>query len=199
MQFAIHHKHPRMAQAVLAAGCDVTIQKNPDLNTALHQACAIGAKDLVVNILKLKDQVKTQGVDQHEWNMLEAANLYGHTPLHTAAQTGSIDCIELLLDAGADVNAKNGDGSIPLHFACYNDHDNEVAIEKLIKAGSDVNALDNFDTTPLMVAAKKNQVKNTTVLLNAGADRTLTDEHGNDALYYAKQKDYGKVIEALSL
>ena len=46
-----------------------------DLNTALHQACVIGSNEVVQDLLKLKDKVTTQGVDNHEWNMIEAENL----------------------------------------------------------------------------------------------------------------------------
>lgn len=59
-----------------------------------------------------------------------------------AAQAGHLDIVNLLLDAGANIRARNGDQSTPLHFACYRDAENEAVISRLIKAGSDVNALD---------------------------------------------------------
>ena len=66
--------------------------------------------------------------------------------MHTAAQSGHLDCVNLLLNAGAKIDARNGDKSTPLHFACYCEPENEPVISKLIKAGSDVNAVDNVRT-----------------------------------------------------
>lgn len=44
----------------------------------------------------------------------------GLSPLHLAAQGGHIDVMELLLEAGADINAVDARGFTPLHFAiCY--------------------------------------------------------------------------------
>ncbi len=37
----------------------------------------------------------------------------GNTPLHQASFFGRIDCAGLLVEAGADVNAKNSIGAIP--------------------------------------------------------------------------------------
>jgi ankyrin repeat protein len=42
------------------------------------------------------------------------------TPLHMAAQSGSVDCIELLLQHGANIEATTSDGSTPLHIAAAN-------------------------------------------------------------------------------
>lgn len=39
----------------------------------------------------------------------------GATPLHLAANKGHIETIELLIDAGADVNATNKRGRSPIH------------------------------------------------------------------------------------
>lgn len=80
--FALFHNQPEIAEEVLAAGADVTIQKNPDLNTALHQACHIGATTIVKKLLKLKDKVTIQGVNNHEWNMVEAENMVRPTAHH---------------------------------------------------------------------------------------------------------------------
>lgn len=46
-------------------------------------------------------------------------DIKGKTPLHTACQTGGADCVSLLLDFGADINAKVTTGATPLHSCCY--------------------------------------------------------------------------------
>ena len=58
--------------------------------------------------------------------------------------------MQALLDAGADVEAKNDDGWTPLHAAAW--HDNSEALVALLEAGADVNARNNADSTPLSLA-----------------------------------------------
>ena len=67
--------------------------------------------------------------------------------LHLAAQGGHKEIAELLIAAGADVNAKNKYGTTPLHKAAFYGH-KEIA-ELLIANGVDVNAKKNNGRTPL--------------------------------------------------
>jgi len=47
-------------------------------------------------------------------------NLYDDLPLHVACARGSVDCAQLLLDAGTNVEDKNEDEQTPLHLAAIN-------------------------------------------------------------------------------
>jgi cytohesin len=63
----------------------------------------------------------------------------GGTPLHFAAGVGnSKDVAEVLIDKGADVNAKSKDDFTPLHNAAGRGH-KDIA-EVLIAKGADVNS-----------------------------------------------------------
>lgn len=46
----------------------------------------------------------------------------GATPLHRAAEIGSISCADVLLDFKADINAVNLVGETPFHVAALNQH-----------------------------------------------------------------------------
>ena len=59
--------------------------------------------------------------------------------------------LHLLLDAGADVDARDGRGRAALSYAAT--FGNRVAVHVLLAAGADPNAADDVGATPLMVTA----------------------------------------------
>ncbi|MBC8245718.1 MAG: ankyrin repeat domain-containing protein, partial [Verrucomicrobia bacterium] len=67
--------------------------------------------------------------------------------IHKAARVGHIEAVKQHLEAGTDVNAKDGGGWTPLHHAVEAGH-KEIA-ELLIANGADVNAKDKLGWTPL--------------------------------------------------
>jgi len=76
-------------------------------------------------------------------------------PIHNAARTGNIQAVKQHLDAGTDVDAKDGFGlgRTPLHFAAREGH--KKIVELLIDKGADMNAKANDGTTPLDMADDK--------------------------------------------
>jgi len=74
----------------------------------------------------------------------------GLTPLMFAARTGCIECAELLLDAGADINLTDPYGVTPLVVATLNLQNDFAAY--LVEKGADLNQWDLYGRTPLYVA-----------------------------------------------
>jgi ankyrin repeat protein len=59
--------------------------------------------------------------------------------------------MDALLSAGADVNARSTDGSLPIHDAAHGGH--VLTAETLLRHGADLNDRDHrYDATPLAVA-----------------------------------------------
>ena len=82
----------------------------------------------------------------------------GEFPLHAAIDhERDFEFIELLVDAGADVNLKDGTGATPLHTTVKL-LEKKDTILLLLEKGADVNALDNQGDTPLMTAAHHSSV-----------------------------------------
>jgi len=107
------------------------------------------------------------------------------TPLLGAAAGGYADAAAALLDAKADVNAKNWIDQTPLHFSAMGGF--KDLADLLIAHGADVNARDKNGDTPLYEAM--NQVpwhKEMAVLLLAhGADPNISDNAGETPLHEA--------------
>jgi hypothetical protein len=105
------------------------------------------------------------------------------TLLHWAAKKGYKDVAELLIAKGADVNAKNKNGSTPLHMAVEKGY-KDVA-ELLIAKGADVNAKDEYGSTPLHMAASSKYKDIVELLIAKGADVNAKDESGSTPLHEA--------------
>jgi ankyrin repeat protein len=78
----------------------------------------------------------------------------GVTPLHYAAAFGPLESVQMLLNAGANVNAQDDRHLAPLSFAVATEYPSLSIVRALIRAGAEVNTPDNFGDTPLDWAEK---------------------------------------------
>ena len=92
-------------------------------------------------------------------------------------------CFEMLIAAGADVNAKTSLGRTPLMRALIKHHGK--CVKMLIEAGADVNLEDVDGNTPLGSAALRGQLKYMELLLTLGADVNGRNKNGGTPLMYA--------------
>lgn len=109
---------------------------------------------------------------------VNARDVWGFTPLHSAAENATPAAVKALVQAGADVNAPlrsfgrgldSRGGRTPLHIAASNPNP-EVAAA-LIEAGADVAARSGIWTgTPLHLAARNPNPAVAALLLDAGAN-----------------------------
>ena len=106
----------------------------------------------------------------------------GATLLMHAAAFGSVEAVKLLLDSGADVNARNQLEATALLWAA----DQPEKARLLIEKGADVNARSKPGRTPLLVAANCPGCSETVKLLIAkGADVKTRDDHATSAVRLA--------------
>lgn len=85
--------------------------------------------------------------------------------------------------AGTDVNATQGDGTTPLHWAVYK-VDAEL-VDALLARGAKPDAANKYGSTPLAEAVKLADVRLTAKLLDAGADVEAANADGQTALMLA--------------
>lgn len=111
-------------------------------------------------------------------NVAQAGGAYeGCVPLEIAVDLGATAGITTLLESGADPNARNAaTGGTALHRA----REAEVA-RQLLDAGANPDAPDGLGRTPLMLRVRDGDRKTVRLLLQRGADPTLTDNAGDTA------------------
>ncbi|OWZ22175.1 hypothetical protein PHMEG_0003172 [Phytophthora megakarya] len=185
--------HRDIVEILLKADAELGALKTPDRNSPLHEAASTGDPDIMQ--LVLHKILEKPSVEADE--LINLQNQFGNTPLHNAARTGNPACVSHLLQAGARHSIKNVNGSIALHHACYSDHPNTEVVQALVEAGSDTNALDEQGCSPLIVAAKKNQTEAIDFLCKHGADITLKNSFGENAMHFAEVRNNSNAIHLL--
>ena len=120
----------------------------------------------------------------------------GTTALHWATYWDRVDMADLLIAAGAVVNAANDYGVTPLALAC--DNGSGAMVTHLLEAGADPNAARSTGETPLMTCARTGNLDAVNALLAHGAEPgTAESWHGQTALMWAAGEGHAEVARAL--
>ena len=98
------------------------------------------------------------------------------TALTWAISEGYHDIALTLIEAGADLNAQNGDGNTPLIRAACEGRTEVASV--LIKVGADLDIQNNDGYSALILAQRRGHIEIVEMLLDAGADRTLVTDFG---------------------
>lgn len=118
------------------------------------------------------------------------------TPLTLAIELKQKGFIKLLIKNGADLNVgRKSDGATPLILAAKMGE--YQLVNTLIGVGAKIDANDVNQNTALIMAAKENQEMIVKRLLSVGADVNATDDSGLTALKHAKERGYGKIVNAI--
>ena len=182
-----------------AATADVDMQRKyvNDLTRKVFEGARSGD---AVSLSKVLQEMNISERTTALETKMDAFVLYGNrfdrskiTPLIVSVQSGSLDCVQVLLNFKADIEGRSDDilifntcpfrGCTPLFVAAA--YENLDILSCLVKNGADVNATTNDNCTPLMIASKYNNVNAVTFLIEHGAKMDLKDKTGQTALHYA--------------
>ena len=128
---------------------------------------------------------------------LEERNEMSETPLIREAADGRAHLVLLLLEAGADRDAKqeNSLAFTAMNQAAYFGHAD--AMRHLLRFGADVNVVDGHGGTPLVAACLNGAVECVRMLLSNKADVNKATKNGTTPLHKAAIRGYDKIIRML--
>ena len=198
---AIRNRHKPIIECLLAHGAAVNgpvgAWRSPS-RTPLQQVCSLSEARSDIACLLLE-----HGADVDAMTARERS-----TPLTLASCSNTkLSIVQLLINAGADVNGSGGDRA-PLHYAA--EFGNFEALELFIQSGADVNILSlstqvnilsltpmPAGSTPLHCASARDRSDYITTLLAAGAGPNIANELGQTPLHIAAEKSHLSSVNKL--
>ncbi|KAI8514586.1 Unconventional myosin-XVI [Branchiostoma belcheri] len=117
------------------------------------------------------------------------------TALHVASVNGKTGVVKLLIQHGADVEARNEADRTALHWASGQGQTGVVKL--LIQHGADLEARDNDDRTALHWASRNGYTRIVELLIQHGADVGARDKNDRTALHVASLYEHTGVVELL--
>jgi len=116
--------------------------------------------------------------------------------LIVASKEGNIEIVKLLLDKGANVNAKDKRDGTALMIACVKGY--QTIVELLLdNKGADVNAKNNKGDNALMFTSMTGYQTIVELLLDKGADVNVTNQAGETALIAASKEGNIEIVKLL--
>jgi ankyrin repeat protein len=100
-----------------------------------------------------------------------------------------------LIENGADVNAGQGDGTTPLHWAVY--HVDTALTKLLLEHGAVPDVVNAYGSSPLAEAAKVGEPELVELLLDAGADVEAPNADGQTVLMLAARSGSTEIARQL--
>lgn len=104
-----------------------------------------------------------RGANPNQFESGENFGLIQATPLSEAAWRGHLECVKLLIGAGANVNAIDLEKWSALHFAAYHSNSPETC-SLLIQMGSDISLKTLYEQTALDLAKESQKYDNASII-----------------------------------
>jgi ankyrin repeat protein len=122
-------------------------------------------------------------------------NMQGSFPLFMAAENGHHLIVELLINAGADINRNSENEWSALSGAASYGHINVLRL--LIEEGANVNIEEVGGRTPLLIAAHNGHTEAVRVLIENGADVNTANNGGDSPLTASARRGHIQIVELL--
>lgn len=164
-----------VVQILIRSGADV-MSRDKAGNTPLMLACREEFTEVVIGILECTCSLGTTQDNNGINHLLDIRNYDGITCIHLAADRGNLGIVKILLEHGADCNAKEGkSGKTILHNACLNGNTELVRMLTKLKM-CNINCKTYDGLTPFDLARARSHDTICMVLAAAGARYGYEDQ-----------------------
>lgn len=220
---AAYHSHADVVEMLLTCGAKLD-EESGRYGTAIYAAASSGKTGVMEALLEKGADPNLTGSNtetplfvassrryskavnlllQHSANPNIQCTLHGHrgskyinAPLYAVSTFGDVELLELLLQNGADPNARGGYYSSALIVASV--HGFATAALVLLKHGADPNSrCDKYDNGPLYAASCRGHAAVVKVLLDNGADPSAIGGKYGNALFAASVLGDVEVVDLL--
>lgn len=154
------------------------IQDGININTRDENGHTPLHRCVIRNNLELIQELIQLGADP---NTID--NNHRGSPLHSAAHFGYAEVVEMLFNAGAEINALNDDNETPLHIAL--EYSNTEIAQLLLRLGAKANIKDIFGNIALHNAARNYHIEIIRFLLANNFNIGVKNDSGNTPLHLA--------------
>jgi ankyrin repeat protein len=113
---------------------------------------------------------------------------FGISTLHSAVSAEDVEMVQVLLDYGVDVNARNNYDSTPLNFAYDGRFKDPRVVRLLLDYGADPNIRRKDNKTPLHFASRHGRIEVARLLVEHGASVEAKDHGGLTPLDFASEE-----------
>jgi ankyrin repeat protein len=183
--------HEEIVLILLEHGFDLSSQ-DQHRNTMFHLA-ALGSHIRLVRAM-LSRTTSPDVLDinnDKEWTALHYATY--ESRMHSTHQ--KLVMVSMLLEAGADINARDDEDYTALDLAA--EDGNEALVRLLLDAGANINTPRNRYPSALTLAARQGKEAVVQMLMDAGADVDSQDNYGDSALIAAAESGHVELVRYL--
>lgn len=177
-----------LVKALLIQGASPNLQSSvSDMKSPLHFAVESNALDTIKVFVEQRDSTEASDFN--------CKNSSGDSPLSLALSLNHNDLVPILIDGGADMNARNGQDLTLLHQAILN-HDAKTA-KFLLEQGADMNALTGEQESPLQLAIHCHLPEVVDALCVRGVALSSPDNKGDPPIWTALELNDEEIAKVL--
>jgi len=175
--------HPKAPTAAVTVKRSIRNPRTPDAPAPSRATAASSGLAAMIAAARSGDATRLRMELANGTDVDSVDPTSSRTALHWAAAEGQFEIAEVLLEAGADLNAIDRVGMGPLAMAAKGGH--PTLVETLLGAGANVNMRDAAGGSPLLWAAGLGNSETVEVLLANGAEVNIADVNGLSPLLWA--------------